>query len=795
MSVLQWSMQDEKWKNERKMKNVRIYETIALLIGGCILVLAIRFLGLKLWLPVTLVGILLLYSLDKVAVQTYKMLDGKKCNLVKHERLVKLLAALMGVFLANGSLLYMAAFYSTTQNYFGVGTDGYSAYYWFGEYFMRSILSSVNLFMFSIDSNIFDDIRDCPAIKSLISVQCIFSALCTMALILSLVMQRALAYFRLHRQTAVSDNRNQLYIFFGMNNPSLLLARDIHRVKGDSAIIIFVEHTQVNEEENSGWSTIVKLLTHRHQTFEEANAINARVALVDAQLRDIDLKELNANEDGTYDLLAELNVQKIKELMLDMKEYEGAEQHIFFLSDNEQQNIQDLYIFTKDETLAEAQRGGVEQHFYCHARRNRISRVVEDLSATGKDIILVDSSHLAVELIKQHIDFHPVTLVELSTENPTTVTSPFQALIVGFDEVGQDAMRFLYEFGAFVDASSTPEHTSRSPFLCTAIDKDMKKKRGSLEAFVPAVTNNPMLRLLEMDYNDGAFYQLLSPALNYILIAIGDEDEEIALAIKIFNYIRARVEKEEDLHRLRILVRCYSSEKFEVMQRIANHYNSACSGCRVINLFGMPEQIYSYDMVVNRLLINQGKEFMCRYNELKGEPPITWEQRRKNNWNSLDGLRKLHRQETQNLSNAIHAKVKMYLLEKVLPETERQRFLEGYFSPDGTPNVEGFCENIHYPGLTEEENQIVRNLAILEHLRWYASHEMMGYTRAPKEIHRCVERMKVHNTLIDWEELDEESRILNEGKSQEEALTDYKMYDYATVDTTISLYKNELLNK
>jgi hypothetical protein len=135
-------MQDEKWKNERKMKNVRIYETIALLIGGCILVLAIRFLGLKLWLPVTLVGILLLYSLDKVAVQTYKMLDGKKCNLVKHERLVKLLAALMGVFLANGSLLYMAAFYSTTQNYFGVGTDGYSAYYWFGEYFMRSILSS-----------------------------------------------------------------------------------------------------------------------------------------------------------------------------------------------------------------------------------------------------------------------------------------------------------------------------------------------------------------------------------------------------------------------------------------------------------------------------------------------------------------------------------------------------------------------------------------------------------------------------------------------------------------------------
>ena len=41
-------------------------------------------------------------------------------------------------------------------------------------------------------------------------------------------------------------------------------------------------------------------------------------------------------------------------------------------------------------------------------------------------------------------------LVDIDDKNPTTVKSAFNSLIVGFDEVGRDALKFLYELVVYL---------------------------------------------------------------------------------------------------------------------------------------------------------------------------------------------------------------------------------------------------------------------------------------------------------------------------------------------------------
>ena len=52
---------------------------------------------------------------------------------------------------------------------------------------------------------------------------------------------------------------------------------------------------------------------------------------------------------------------------------------------------------------------------------------------------------------------------------------------------------------------------------------------------------------------------------------------------------------------------------------------------------------------------------------------------------------------------------------------------------------------------------LLRNLAVTEHLRWNAAHEMMGY-KGDKKASSCDDLKKTHNCLVPWEDLDEVSR-------------------------------------
>jgi hypothetical protein len=296
----------------------------------------------------------------------------------------------------------------------------------------------------------------------------------------------------------------------------------------------------------------------------------------------------------------------------------------------------------------------------------------------------------------------------------------------------------------------------------------------------------------------------------------------MSLAIRVLNHIR---KTREDLSRLRIFVRLYDPDKEAYIQKIADYYNEGYRhDCKkdefktdaIIIPFGKAGKIYSYEVIIREDLTERGKRFQRSYAEMKGESEF-WDLRRKlltgaakkvrnelgkkvpvdvplgERSVSLDDIRSLRRKEFQDLANALHADTKIDLLLRAMPDDyDWEDFFRRYFDENNKPRMEGSFDQIRYPLLNDFENQVVLNLARLEHLRWNASHEMLGYTKAGAGVHGCVERTREHNCLRPWQELDEEGRTVSEAEGW---LADYKAFDFGVVDITLMLNKDRLLRR
>lgn len=708
----------------------------------------------------------------------------------KKERLLKALACLMGFFFISGTVIYIFTFPVIGKDH---GVEFNNA-----ELIIRSMIASLDMFMLDVDSNILDRLDSHSILKGLIISQAALSFICTATLLISLVFSRAKAYYDLHRKTKITDEKSHLYVFFGINDNSKLLAKDIHE-RDDRSVIIFVDNAEVKEDENDSWDNIVSLFTHRQKTFDVANDSKALVAISSAKLCDIEEEWL---EEENPDVFAMTGLDRIRDFISELTRFPGESQlHLFFLSDDEDNNIRSLLNLAKDATiLSIAKDAGVEHRIYCHARFNGPNRIVEDLAVRKHlNVEIVDSSHLAVELMKSTPEDQPIRTAWLSNEYPTIAERPLECLIVGFGEVGRDSFRFLYEFGTLLQMKDGRPSEAK-PHI-TAVDSQMKKIEGLFCVNKPALRFNEKgshLSLLNVDWHEhGFFTKCLSEeqcrSLNYIIVALGDDDQNISLAATIFQLIRRY---RSDMSHLAIMVRCVKHEKMEMMQKVAAHYNKGC-GVKdhdIIRIFGNPEKIYSYDTIVKADLTERGKKYYSNYARLREEKADWMDRRRKlmavpvsesgePGYPDLDNLRRLRRQESQDMANALHASTKTWLLREALGKGfDWNDFKSRFFNLDGSPNRGGSYDSISYPELTAAENEIIKHLAMLEHARWISAHELLGY-ETNNESHKCEERSQLHNCMRPWEKLDEESRL----SSSPDWQCDYKAYDYSVVDTSIYL--------
>ena len=72
-------------------------------------------------------------------------------------------------------------------------------------------------------------------------------------------------------------------------------------------------------------------------------------------------------------------------------------------------------------------------------------------------------------------------------------------------------------------------------------------------------------------------------------------------------------------------------------------------------------------------------------------------------------------------------------------------------------------------------NTLIENLAVLEHLRWVASHELMGFQYEANVEKRLRSLLKKHSGMVDWNKL----------------TNDIKLFDVAVVITSLMIEKDE----
>jgi len=633
-------------------------------------------------------------------------------------------------------------------------------------------------------------------------------------------------------KSCLGKSKDTTYIFWGMNDATYHLAKSInaqYRQKKESYRIIIVRSNRDANNSNSrnGLDRLFNFLSSKDKDIERMREIEHCLTTNTF----FSLPELNiSSSNNPPNILKALGLEYVS-LLIDKKT--NGNVHMFFLSEDESANIKAIANLKDDCTILKRQ--GSKVTFYCHARHNSINRVIEDFdTANSIEVKIVDTSSLSIECLKRDVCLQPINFVDIDkTKNYGTVTSPFTSLIIGFGETGKDALRFLYEFGAFVDSDNS-NGTHRSKFNCHIVDKQLNSFIGPFRNSSPQLFSNRnrsdgslLVETHPIDYNSDEFYNellcKLAPDLNYIVIAIGNDEAGMTLAVRILKYMRRQG---RDFKKLRILVRSYESSLFPHMNEIAKHFNE---NEERITLFGNEEQLYTYSMIIEDEFEQHGKDYYEAYRSLNPEHDEdgSWEQRRKKLKGliklkkkqtdpntgcpvfeetliinpapaTLNNLQKLHRKETQDKANALHEATKMKILEEIIPNWCNQL----------VPNIFEFIntgqhvivrikrkhqyknnpKEVHYTDLESKEQLLMDNLAKLEHLRWNASHEVLGYTPMPAYVPNnergCDEAKVTHNCLIDWEDLDNESDKID-------YIRDYKIYDYGVVETTIDIYRRD----
>ena len=650
---------------------------------------------------------------------------------------------------------------------------------------------------------------------------------------------------------SLSKKKKKTYIFWGMNDATYFLAKSINTFHKESKetyrIVIIRSHTERNiTSVRNGMERLFNFLSLRNKDLDQLMEIDCLTTNSFVSLSKLE----TGNNENNADIWKMLGLNSVAKLA---RKKTTGDILFFFLSDDWADNIQAVENLKKDMTLADivnqgrgkgkedvANNGETEKEkkviIYCHARYNSINRVSEDLDAANSiEVRIVDSSHLAIERLKRDVHCQPINFVEIDRQdNLGTVKSAFTSLIVGFGETGKDALRFLYEFGAFVDSGS-PDNTRRSPFYCHVVDHRMEKLKGSFKNAAPAMFSNrnpdgsPMVYLHPIDYNSDEFYNKLLPdlsqQLNYIIICINNDEEAITMAVRILKYLRR---KGRDFSKLRLFIRSYSPASYPLMQKIKEHYGE---GENRIEIFGSIEEICSYDMIIDDDFEKRGRDYYETYRSLNPEHDDegTWDQRRKklkgltilkkteNNTitgcpifeetnvvnpkpATLNDLQRLRRKERQDKSNALHEATKIRILETIIPDW-RNIIVPKIFSVETSGEkviiskkriISNKCghKEVHYPELNDKEQTLFDNLARLEHIRWVSSLEVLGYTAIDNDMKNggesCDESRMTHNCLIPWEQLDEES-------DKTPTIDNYKLFDYGVVETTIeiSLQKDE----
>jgi len=257
-----------------------------------------------------------------------------------------------------------------------------------------------------------------------------------------------------------------VYIFWGINDATYNLAKSISEKQTNSTIFIFVRTNDKEsvDSESVGVSRFFKFFNVKNQELDKLRDI--RDCYITSTRQRLSLQE--THEGKSVDILRrKLGLDSLARIIAANK---ASHSHFFLLGDNQDSNVAATINLLRDTTVASH-----NVSIYCHARKSAKTQWLENYNychiSEDTKVNIIDTAYLSIAQLKQNVKCHPVQHVEFDKNGRTE--SSFNSLVLGFGETGVEAVRFLYEFGSFVDKSG-----ERSPFHCIVLDDNMTKKKG-----------------------------------------------------------------------------------------------------------------------------------------------------------------------------------------------------------------------------------------------------------------------------------------------------------------------------
>ncbi|MBQ3813100.1 MAG: hypothetical protein II841_05985 [Bacteroidales bacterium] len=390
---------------------------------------------------------------------------------------------------------------------------------------------------------------------------------------------------------------------------------------------------------------------------------------------------------------------------------------------------------------------------YCHAKREGLALRLE-LIESGH-VHIIDSSFLATKALKGRDELYPIHFMDIARDSfgqPLGyVEGSFDALVCGFGEAGQGMLTFLYEFGAFPDKDKQPNE-----FHCTVVDPHMDVKEGAFRVEHPCMEDS-RISFMKDSVGSESFWRWLGEnirRMNYVFVNIGPDNDNMKYAIDILEFA---FRNRGGMDKFIVVVKLDHPAAY---QELIGYFNQNYGACNVIRSIGDIDRTWTWNNISGADFREDAQTFYKAYAMASGSP-VTWAEREKQIMakpvSDLSKKLELQRKIGQDFINHFHTRVKSYLCPEKLwkdPVVAAHIPLE---MEDGK----------HYTGTDADVAAVLDYLAVGEHLRWKASHEVNGYRKGPKK----QEDLKTHTDICPYEELSEQ----------------VKHYDWIVVKTTLEL--------
>lgn len=609
----------------------------------------------------------------------------------------------------------------------------------------------------------------------------------------------------------------ELNVFIGYNELSYTLAGDWHKKSTAKELFTLFVNNNKQKSIDSGRFSFSRIL----ETFSSdlKREIVSKMREIHASMI-FDLIDLSDSNNAKK--FSDIGIEKVDML------YERAKKvNIFVLSENINENVNIAVAICKilegkDKThyskcvvrrvICKIFKGKEKEKMekkevkvYCQARREAMNNIYESVFPADGDtnlLQIVDNAYLSINNIKNKVGsdekkeisfcqdvktpkykYHPINYVDIDHEKHVAKT-PFSCMVIGFGDTGKEAFKFLFEMGQ-LPTYETP-HGWTSGFRGYIVDKEIETVRTLFYLECPALKTcagnlgdlGSIEFMEENPFHTGFWNKMeqLIEELNFIVIALGNDDQNMRLAVMLAHL----ADKKGRTEHFDILVRSYEKKNELKLKEVAGLYPH-------IHVFGKTSKLYRKAMFED-MMQKEAKKFddayyaMYQLMQPKDKQEKSKDQKgKKKEPTKLEILYNKIRSNSQNLANAYHRYTKLMLLSEINKGGN-------YVLSEGLKFALSECKEKQHKDFYDqgweeksEYNAAVDKVAQCEHLRWWAAHVCLGYV--PMEASEYFATGQSHNEttmqhacMIPWQELSKLNN--NEGEDK------FKAYDRLIVAVT-----------